>query len=93
MPRPVDHPLPTAAAAAPPNAHDHEDARAYDLTDLPEQGATALADILAGLLGLFVAALGLLIACGWLTTLWGAVLLAALLLGPLILVLAVLLRV
>jgi hypothetical protein len=67
-----------------------------DAAPLPQQQPTPhanlLADLVAGLLGLFVAALGLLIACGWFTTLWGAVLLATLLLAPLLIVLAVLLR-
>ncbi|MFM2059802.1 MAG: hypothetical protein RLY71_4187 [Pseudomonadota bacterium] len=85
------HPAPTVAVEQ-QCTHRHGDSHAYDLTDLPEPGPAALADILAGLLGLVIAVLAVLIACGWLTTLCGAVLLAVLLLGPLILVLAVLLR-
>lgn len=60
--------------------------------DLPEHGVTLLADLVAACLGLFVTALALLTACGWLTTLWGAVLLGALLTFPLVLVLVVLIR-
>ncbi len=60
--------------------------------DLPEHGAPLLADLVAACLALFVTALALLTACGWLTTLWGAVLLGALLICPLVLVVGALLR-
>lgn len=60
--------------------------------DPPEHGASLLADLVAASLAAVITALALLIACGWLTTLWGAVLLGALLICPLVLVLVVLMR-
>jgi hypothetical protein len=83
-------PLPAPPAAQTP-ASTANDYFAPD-PDLPEHGATLLADIVAACLGLFVTTLGLLTACGWLTTFWGAAVLGALLTCPLILVLAALLR-
>ncbi|MEY2688934.1 MAG: hypothetical protein RL375_3132 [Pseudomonadota bacterium] len=59
--------------------------------DLPEQGVGRLADLVAASLGLFVTALALLMACGWLATGWGAALLGGLLICPLAVVLTVLL--
>jgi hypothetical protein len=86
------HPDPRPPGTAPSHAHDVF----TPPDDDPCHGTIALADVLAdvsaGLLGLLIVALGLLIACGWLTTLWGAVLLAALLFFPLLLMLTVLLR-
>jgi hypothetical protein len=92
MPLRPDHHLSTPVAA-PPWEHSHDRGPPHDPTDEPDYGTeSALADLLAGLFGLVVAALGILIACGWLTTLWSAALLAVLLLGPLILMLAVVLQ-
>jgi hypothetical protein len=77
-----------------PASH-HQPARAADDfvspgPDLPEHGVTLLADLVAASLAVFITALALLIACGWLNTLWGALLLGALLICPLVLVLAAL---
>jgi hypothetical protein len=80
-----DIPVPHRPA---PAAHDYSSPD----PDLPGQGVTLLADLIAASLALFVTALALLTACGWLTTLWGGALLGALLICPLVLVLIVLIR-
>jgi hypothetical protein len=51
-----------------------------------------LADLVAASVAAFITALALLTACGWLTTLWGAALLCALLTCSLVLVLGILMR-
>jgi hypothetical protein len=60
--------------------------------DLPDQGTSMLADLVAASVAAFITALALLTACGWLTTLWGAALLCALLTCSLVLVLGILMR-
>jgi hypothetical protein len=84
-------PQPDASAAQHEPIRSADDYFAHD-PDLPEHRVTLLADLVAAGLGLFVTALALLTACGWLTTLWGAVLLGALLMCPLVLVMVVLIR-